>query len=259
MVGWDYWAWLTYACIGIAALMPAISLAVNAEADLALRFARISQSRWWRFTPAIALLISAVLIGANQLGFIGHQPPPPPSSKNVTHVITRTVTVSVPTPDPAQTATIALLRTQLAADRSTIAKLGRAIRLPRAGYVPLNEMAPIASIPQDPPAPDHPCLQTNNTINGITGNGAIYVGNAACNNTIKNVTRLPANPEPQVQPDPTAPCPPGTVVCDHGGKENSFDCVRGAPGSNVMVLDKTTGENVHDVQGNSQPCPPDQK
>ena len=125
-------------------------------------------------------------------------------------------------------------------------------------YAPITDMPSFASGGIPRPSPDRPCLQSGNTISGMdTGNGSIYVGNAACNNTIKNITQSEAPPSSPPNPKSQATaCPPGAVICDHEGRGNNIDCVRGNPGSNgnVVALDRATGETVHDVQRSLKPC-----
>jgi hypothetical protein len=67
MAEWGFWEWLTYGCIGIAALMLALDAAVKQSPDLNARFGRLLASRLWAFTPFALILVSAVVIAVQHL------------------------------------------------------------------------------------------------------------------------------------------------------------------------------------------------
>lgn len=120
MRDWSPLDWVAFGLIAIAAIMPALGLAVSAEPALSRYFAKTLESRWWKLVPAGALVVSALIVAANQFGWIDHSPEPS-AAKVVTQTVTKTV--HVPTADPAQAKVIRDLTTQVQADAEEIAKL----------------------------------------------------------------------------------------------------------------------------------------
>jgi|ERR1051325_4337550 hypothetical protein len=70
-MSWSPLDWIAYGCIGIAATMPALGLAMSAEESLRDKTAKVIGSRWWKLVPFAALIASAVIFGGRQLGLIG--------------------------------------------------------------------------------------------------------------------------------------------------------------------------------------------
>jgi hypothetical protein len=69
MPSWSALDWICYLCIAIAALIPALAMAVRAEAGLERLSSRVINSQWWKLTPAAALVTSGVIISGTWLGF----------------------------------------------------------------------------------------------------------------------------------------------------------------------------------------------
>jgi hypothetical protein len=67
---WGFWDWVAYICIAIAAVMMAFDAAVKSSANLTSIFSFIVDNRLWQFTPAVAVVISAIIIAAERLGWI---------------------------------------------------------------------------------------------------------------------------------------------------------------------------------------------
>ena len=108
MDGWGFWEWLCYILIGVQAIVSTISAALAADKNVANRTARLTSSPFWRVAPGVALVLSALIIIANQLGWTH-----PTQINKSTHPVTIIRTVKVPTTDPAQSARIADLERQL--------------------------------------------------------------------------------------------------------------------------------------------------
>ncbi|MEI9997337.1 MAG: hypothetical protein WDM91_22265 [Rhizomicrobium sp.] len=77
MGGWGFWEWLAYTFIAIAAVVPAVSMALKNEAELNARLRYFLQSKFWTYVPATFLVLSAAIVVANQLGWTASTPPKP--------------------------------------------------------------------------------------------------------------------------------------------------------------------------------------
>lgn len=62
MPNWDFWAWLTYICIGLAAVVLAGDAAVKGSTNLTLKFQSLRSTKFWNFAPLVLILISAGLL-----------------------------------------------------------------------------------------------------------------------------------------------------------------------------------------------------
>lgn len=68
---WGFWEWLTYVCIGIAALVLATDQAVKGSPTMIAHFSGLLKSPYWNYAPLVLIAISALLILGHQTGIIG--------------------------------------------------------------------------------------------------------------------------------------------------------------------------------------------
>jgi hypothetical protein len=62
MSHWNFWEWLAYGCIWIAALCSAADMGVKMAPNLRERMARVISSPWWGFTPLVAISLGTIIL-----------------------------------------------------------------------------------------------------------------------------------------------------------------------------------------------------
>src|SRR5471030_1065579 len=67
MDNWNTLDWTAYICIWIAAAMPALGILMTARDSVRRYTGHLANSRWWKVVPAVALILSAVIIGYDQV------------------------------------------------------------------------------------------------------------------------------------------------------------------------------------------------
>src|SRR5438046_6834540 len=71
---WDFWGWLTYSCVFVAAVILALDTGLKGSATMAdLPFLH---STPWDFAPLVLMTVSGLLLLARALGWIGKKPVP---------------------------------------------------------------------------------------------------------------------------------------------------------------------------------------
>jgi hypothetical protein len=71
MKEWDYWTWLVYGLIAIAAFMPALGQGIKSEPAFASKFSWITNNRWWIFLPPAFIILATLVLVLHDFGFMG--------------------------------------------------------------------------------------------------------------------------------------------------------------------------------------------
>jgi hypothetical protein len=68
---WGFWEWLSYTCIAIAAIILAVDQAVKGSSTTTSYLTGIAGGPIWNYAPAFLVGLSAILIVAQRLGWVG--------------------------------------------------------------------------------------------------------------------------------------------------------------------------------------------
>ncbi len=71
MSHWGFFEWLTYICVGIAAIIIAADQAIKGSAEMMAHFSGLLSSKVWNFAPFASMALSGVLLVGHQAGWIG--------------------------------------------------------------------------------------------------------------------------------------------------------------------------------------------
>ncbi len=71
MSKWDFWDWVGYAAIFVAAIILAMDAGLRNVPELSRAMSAILQSSWWGFAPLVLVLGATVLFIAREIGIIG--------------------------------------------------------------------------------------------------------------------------------------------------------------------------------------------
>jgi hypothetical protein len=71
MPDWGFFEWLTYASIGIAAVILVLDQSIKGSSEMMTTFSKLLSSKFWNFAPLALIAISVVLLVAHQVGLIG--------------------------------------------------------------------------------------------------------------------------------------------------------------------------------------------
>jgi hypothetical protein len=68
MSHWNFWEWLAYTCVWVAALISAADSGVKIAPELKQKLSPILTSQWWAFTPLAAMSIGTLIFLLRELG-----------------------------------------------------------------------------------------------------------------------------------------------------------------------------------------------
>ena len=71
MPSWSFWDWLTYICIGVAALVLALDQAIKGSPQLLGNLSGLLAKPSWNYAPLALIGLSGVLILLKQFGIVG--------------------------------------------------------------------------------------------------------------------------------------------------------------------------------------------
>jgi hypothetical protein len=71
MAHWGFWEWLTYSCIGIAAVVLAADQAIKGSPELIVRFSGLLKAPTWNYAPLALIIVSGVVLVGQQIGLFG--------------------------------------------------------------------------------------------------------------------------------------------------------------------------------------------
>lgn len=71
MSNWGFWEWLTYSCIGVAALALASDQAIKGSPEMTKQFSSLLSAPIWNYAPLVLIAVSGILILGHQFGILG--------------------------------------------------------------------------------------------------------------------------------------------------------------------------------------------